>query len=317
MTICFVPLVLWQPKGVDVQTWIEKNNTTLWLNDSPQAMQSFFCPVIGDGGVGKILCISYTHNGLPFVLWCTIPSTKNLTTPSSGSSDQIPSVFDNISIRTVVDGKPAEFCIWDLSYMNEQNRTAFPLPTADVFIICFSLTSRRACLFFCSSVHSLTSPHFITHRVSAHWNTKQLNAWVPCGTLNATAMLLMHQSFLWAPQIQTSPKQMTRMRTRRRSPLKKSKQKQKRLVRTSTLSVIFDLGQTQNKFSRTQSVLLVKRCRALVTNSVKPQKRVIKGLSTVVALCNESFTNALKNFTIHSKTLKMNDNQHIRDSWCK
>ena len=150
MTICFVPLVLWQPKVVDVQTWIEKNNTTLWLNDSPQAMQSFFCPVIGDGGVGKILCISYTHNGLPFVLWCTIPSTKNLTTPSSGSSDQIPSVFDNISIRTVVDGKPAEFCIWDLSYMNEQNLTAFPLSTADVFIICFSLTSRRACLFFFS-----------------------------------------------------------------------------------------------------------------------------------------------------------------------
>ena len=81
---------------------------------------------------------------------------------------------------------------------------------------------------------------------------------------------------------------MTRMRTRRRSPLKKSKQKQKRLVRMSTLSATFDLGQVSNKFSSVQLAPVFDYHQSALTLR----------LPTVVVPCNESFTKALKNFAL-------------------
>lgn len=80
-------------------------------------MEQIKCVVVGDGGVGKTsLLITYTKGSFP--------------------EEYIPTIFDNYSTSTVVDGKPdcgiqqvRMITIgFDLSY-----------PNADVFLVCFSL----------------------------------------------------------------------------------------------------------------------------------------------------------------------------------
>lgn len=70
----------------------------------------------------------------------------------------------------VVDGKPVNLGIWDMSYLKMLKLSVNPFPGADVFILCFSLTKRETRL---SLLHNCSFTDFFSHYHASYlWTLK-------------------------------------------------------------------------------------------------------------------------------------------------
>ena len=62
--------------------------------------------MVGDGGIGKTsLAISYSQGAFP--------------------GEHIPTIFDNYSVNTVVEGQPVHLGIWDTAGQDEYWKVGF------------------------------------------------------------------------------------------------------------------------------------------------------------------------------------------------
>ena len=89
-------------------------------------MEPVKCVIVGDGAVGKsCMLLSYTQDSFPI--------------------EEVLTVFDNYVAYVMVDGRPISLYIWDTAGQAEYDRLR-PLsyPNTDVFIICYSTTSRTS-----------------------------------------------------------------------------------------------------------------------------------------------------------------------------
>jgi len=89
-------------------------------------MEYIKCVILGDGAVGKTcMLISYTTESFP--------------------TEYVPIVSANYVTNVMVDGRPISLDIWDTAGQEEYDRVR-PLsyPNTDVFIICYSTTSRTS-----------------------------------------------------------------------------------------------------------------------------------------------------------------------------
>ncbi|XP_032749378.1 rho-related GTP-binding protein RhoG-like [Rattus rattus] len=84
-------------------------------------MQSIRCVVVGDGAIGKIcLLICCTTNAFP--------------------KEYIPTVFNNYSAHSAVDGHTINLNLWDTAGQEEFDHT-LSYPQTNIFFICFSISS--------------------------------------------------------------------------------------------------------------------------------------------------------------------------------
>nr|XP_018668724.1 ras-related protein Rac1-like [Ciona intestinalis] len=85
------------------------------------SMEAIKCVVVGDGAVGKTcLLIRCITNAFPGV--------------------NVPTVFENYSVKVVVDGRMMNLGLYDTAGMDDYDRLRLlSYPQTDVFLICYSL----------------------------------------------------------------------------------------------------------------------------------------------------------------------------------
>mmetsp|Transcript_15148 Transcript_15148/g.18730 ORF Transcript_15148/g.18730 Transcript_15148/m.18730 type:complete len:194 (-) Transcript_15148:2290-2871(-) len=89
-------------------------------------MEKIKCVTIGDGAIGKTcMLISFVRSAFP--------------------SEYSPTVFDNYHANIMVDQKAVNLGLWDTAGQEDFDRLR-PLsyPGTDVFLLCFSITSRTS-----------------------------------------------------------------------------------------------------------------------------------------------------------------------------